>query len=232
MALVGSYCTEAGCLRDIRPAFIHVQIGSANIRRRDLHQYVSLFFDFGIRNFFNTHLARPPIHQCFHDFFPSLNLDLTLRYRATTQRQMREIRDLRMKTIWSCASPEKDDDQKCNQDHEKPNQVDRNTIRAFESPPSAHPSSLSTKGHQLTLIIACAEARTRPRHRVVRDLLPSALQQRHRNCEIALWNSSACRYAHNKKDEADHQEQEEQEFCDPCRSSSNPRKPKLRPNAA
>ena len=25
-----------------------------------------------------------------------------------------------------------------------------------------------------------------------------------------LWNSSACRYAHNKKDQANHQEQEEQ----------------------
>src|SRR5207253_10749108 len=86
----------------------------------------------------------------------------------------------------------------------------------------------STKGHQLTLINACAEARTRPLHRAVRDLLPTALQQRHRNREIVLWNSSACRYAHNKKDEADHQEQEEQEFCDPCRSNSNARKSKKR----
>jgi hypothetical protein len=36
-----------------------------------------------------------------------------------------------------------------------------------------------------------------------------------------LWNSSACRYAHNKKDQANHQEQEEQQFGNPCPSSSN-----------
>jgi hypothetical protein len=36
-----------------------------------------------------------------------------------------------------------------------------------------------------------------------------------------LWNSSACRNAHNKKDQANHQEQEEQQFGYPCRSSSN-----------
>jgi hypothetical protein len=41
-----------------------------------------------------------------------------------------------------------------------------------------------------------------------------------------LWNSSACGYAYSKKDQANHQEQEEQEFGNPCRSSSNTREPK------
>jgi hypothetical protein len=34
-------------------------------------------------------------------------------------------------------------------------------------------------------------------------------------------NSSACGYAYNKKDQANHQEQEEQEFGNPCHRSSD-----------
>jgi hypothetical protein len=39
--------------------------------------------------------------------------------------------------------------------------------------------------------------------------------------ENRLWNSSACRYAHNQKDQANHQEQKEQQFGNPRRRSSN-----------
>ena len=43
-----------------------------------------------------------------------------------------------------------------------------------------------------------------------------------------LRNPPACRYADNKKDQANHQEQEEQEFGNPCGGSGNTRKSKKR----
>jgi hypothetical protein len=50
----------------------------------------------------------------------------------------------------------------------------------------------------------------------------------HPSREIALWNSSTGRYAHNKKDQANHQEQNEHQLGNPRRSGSNTREPKQR----
>src|SRR5215510_13281463 len=46
--------------------------------------------------------------------------------------------------------------------------------------------------------------------------------------EDRLGNSSACRYAHDKKDQADHQEQKEHQLGNPCRRGSNTRESKKR----
>jgi len=49
-----------------------------------------------------------------------------------------------------------------------------------------------------------------------------------RNRVIALRNSSTCRYADNKKDQTYHQEEEEQQFRNPCRRSGNARESEKR----
>jgi hypothetical protein len=45
-----------------------------------------------------------------------------------------------------------------------------------------------------------------------------------------LRNSSACRYAHDQKDQTNHQEQEEQEFGDPRSRNGNTGEAKKRRN--
>ena len=125
-----------------------------------------------------------------------------------------------------CAAPEKDNHENPNEDYEEPNKIECNTIRTFKFPSSPHlnpaagassstnPTRSSRKNSwsNTQLAFAClCPSNTAP---------PKPYDR--------LWNSSACGYADNKKDQAHHQEQEEQEFGNPCSRSGNTRKSKKR----
>jgi hypothetical protein len=86
-------------------------------------------------------------------------------------------------------------------------------------------SSLLTQAHRLTPI---RRSREHNCSNAQRALVPVRFYATPLKSWDRLWNSSACGYADNKKDQASHQEQEEQEFRNPCRGSSDARKSKKR----
>jgi hypothetical protein len=57
----------------ISAAFIHMQIGAANVCGRNFHKHIGCFFNLGIRNCFDDDVARTFINDCFHE--GSLNVN-------------------------------------------------------------------------------------------------------------------------------------------------------------
>jgi hypothetical protein len=61
-------------LLDIRAAFVHVKIGTTDIRRSDFHEHIGRFLNSGIRHLGDPDIPRSVIHERFHNSFPPVTL--------------------------------------------------------------------------------------------------------------------------------------------------------------
>ena len=51
---------------EIGTAFVHMEVGPADVGARDAHQHVGRPFDLGIGDLFDANVARSPVNECFH----------------------------------------------------------------------------------------------------------------------------------------------------------------------
>src|SRR5450759_1912896 len=59
---------EDSAFLHVGPAFIHVQIRTADVGARNLHQHIGEPFDFRVRHILHPHVAGSVVNQCFHIF--------------------------------------------------------------------------------------------------------------------------------------------------------------------